>query len=524
MQNKIRFLIPVLILLSNNLKAQNESPQKKDSKTATDTSKQWYFQTPVADKNYGIALSKAYAILPKDISPTTIIVAVIDGGVDSAQEDLKSNIWVNTREITGNGIDDDHNGYVDDVHGWSFIGGKTSDVDHDNDEITRLYKLKKSGIPSEYSWRKIRKAYHKEMKSAKSNAKLILKIKKMTDDVSKSANKVPVSVETLEAYHAHGLFTKLIKKQFVGLMKKGISFEELKKEIDEGSSQVENIINYNLNTDYDTRNIVGDNYSNLNERFYGNTNITGPEASHGTHVAGIIGAVRNNSLGIDGIASNVKIMVVRVVPDGDERDKDVANGIRYAVDNGAKIINMSFGKAYSPDQLEVDAAVKYAVSKGVLLIHAAGNEAANIDVTPNFPSPNYKSDSTKASTWIEVGASDNDGNAALFSNYGQKTVDLFAPGQQIYSTLPNNDYGYESGTSMSAPVVSGIAALVWSYYPTLSAEQVKEILLSSAVKRDNLTPMPGNARTKVKFSILSSTGGIINAATALEIAAKAARH
>ena len=148
----------------------------------------------------------------------------------------------------------------------------------------------------------------------------------------------------------------------------------------------QNKLDYAYNPDYDSRKlIVKDNYADSNERFYGNNDVEGPDALHGTHVAGIVGAVVGNEIGSDGIARNVKLMSVRAVPDGDERDKDVANAIRYAVDNGATIINMSFGKGYSWDKKAVDEAVKYAAKHDVLLVHAAGNSGQNNDKTDNFP-------------------------------------------------------------------------------------------------------------------------------------------
>lgn len=252
---------------------------------------------------------------------------------------------------------------------------------------------------------------------------------------------------------------------------------------------------------------------------YGNNSVAGPDALHGTHVAGIIGAVRNNDVGMDGVADHVKIMVVRVVPDGDERDKDVANGIRYAVDNGAKIINMSFGKSYSPNKEVVDAAVKYAESKGVLIIHAAGNANSDNDVSPNYPNAIYSNGSV-ATNWIEVGASDMSGKAAAFSNYGKATVDLFAPGVEIYSCLPGGKYGNESGTSMACPVVAGVTALVWSYFPNLTVAQVREAIINSVEVDNETTIFPGSSKKIVPFNTLSKTGGRINAAKAVENAAK----
>jgi subtilisin family serine protease len=241
-------------------------------------------------------------------------------------------------------------------------------------------------------------------------------------------------------------------------------------------------------------------------------------------VSGIIGAIRGNDTGIEGIAHNVRVMMVRTVPDGDERDKDVANAIRYAVDNGAQIINMSFGKSYSPHKRVVDDAVKYADSRGVLMVHAAGNDGENVDETPSFPTAVFE-DGGRAQNWIEVGASSWKGADSLvapFSNYGHDRVDVFAPGVDILSTAPGGGYEQQSGTSMAAPVVSGVAALLMAYYPDLTAADVKRIILESATRltdrqvlRPNSEGLPGPA---VPFGTLSATGGIVNAYEAIRMA------
>jgi subtilisin family serine protease len=294
----------------------------------------------------------------------------------------------------------------------------------------------------------------------------------------------------------------------------GLSPSDLRDYKDQLQRQVE----YNYNPDFNPRPIVGDDYSDKTERQYGNNDVEGPDASHGTHVAGIIGATRQNGLGVKGIARGIQLMSVRTVPNGDERDKDVANAIRYAVDNGADVINMSFGKSYSPYKSVVDAAVQYADSMGVLMIHAAGNDGANVDSTDNFPSPYYE-DGGRAQRWIEVGASSWKGGkqlAARFSNYGAERVDVFAPGQSIYSTVPDNKYKRNDGTSMAAPMVSGLAALMMAYYPSLTATEVRSIILDTATRyQDQRVSRPGGKGT-VQFGKLSRTGAIVNAKAALQ--------
>jgi cell wall-associated protease len=279
------------------------------------------------------------------------------------------------------------------------------------------------------------------------------------------------------------------------------------------------IVEYGYNPTFDARPIVGDNYADKRERYYGNNNVKGPDPEHGTHVAGIVAADRANGVGIAGIADNVRIMPIRAIPNGDERDKDVANAIRYAVDNGARIINMSFGKSLSPDKVIVDEAVAYAEQKGVLLIHGAGNEKQDNDKSGNYPS-RYYANGKEARNWLEVGATASGSGkdfVANFSNYGKKTVDVFAPGVDLYSTIPGDRYKEQSGTSFAAPVVTGIAALLWSYFPDLTAAQVVDIISSSTRKFDRLkVNRPGGG--EVEFPELSRTGGLVNAYMAVSLA------
>jgi subtilisin family serine protease len=312
------------------------------------------------------------------------------------------------------------------------------------------------------------------------------------------------------------------RELYLRLAENGITPEIVAQE----GQSVRDLLEFGLNPDFDPRGIVGDDPTDLSQRTYGNSDVTGPDALHGTHVAGIIGAVRNNGIGIDGIATAVRIMGVRAVPNGDERDKDIANAIRYAVDNGAQIINMSFGKAYSPQKGAVDDAARYADSKGVLIVHAAGNDGEDVEVSPSFPTPGYLSGGS-AVNWIEVGASSWRGGKALaagFSNYGTKKVDVFAPGVDILSLNVGGGTVRESGTSMAAPVVTGVAAMLMSYYPKLTAADVKRIIMTSAVPyRDVLVVRPGDDEQTVPFGSLSSTGGIVNAYTAVKMAEQMTR-
>lgn len=499
---------------------------------------QWQNGDIMDDGVIGVSAFKAYkAFGEKKTSP--IIVAVIDSGTETWHPDLKNNIWINSDEMPGNGVDDDGNGYIDDMHGWSFIGGPDGDVREDNLEFTRIYKGLKDKFEgrdvasitkeekNEYErYLKFKENYNKRIEKAKEEKAQFDQFNQffmMADGMLKGAiGKEAYTLEDLQALQADNEMLEGFRQMMIELIS-----QNALSELDAWKEHVESQMKYSYNLDMDTRSIVGDNYADVNQRNYGNNHVDGPAAEHGTHVAGIIGAVVNG-FGIDGIAHNVKLMIVRCVPNGDERDKDVANAIRYAVDNGAKIINMSFGKSYSPQKEAVDEAVRYAESKGVLLIHAAGNDSKNIDKSDNFPTKKYLNGKT-CSTWIEVGASGSTPGelVASFSNYGKNSVDVFAPGVEIYSTYTGDSYKKESGTSMASPVTAGVAAALWSMYPNLTAQQVKEILIKSAVPYKKLKVTLPGSETKEKpdgksiaFGSLSKSGAVVNLFKAIELAEK----
>ncbi len=484
----------------------------------------------------GMSTEKAYTELLKNKPSKTVIVGVIDSGVDINHEDLKEVIWVNSKEIPGNGKDDDENGFTDDINGWDFIGGADgTDVNQEQLEMTRIYKKLKEKFgdnPKKRIVKKNKKDYnlYKELgttiREKREEAEKYLPMysnmykrfaeaEEILKSVLKKDEVLTQDVEQIkeELYDRQVRQAKQFWLQLTGM---GATLADLK----DGVQHFEEEIRYNLNLDFDPRKVVGDDLSKLQFGKYGNNEVTGPDAMHGTHVSGIIAASRNNTFGIKGVADNVKIMVIRCVPNGDERDKDVANAIRYAVDNGAQIINMSFGKAYSPEKKWVDEAVKYAESKDVLLVAAAGNDNQNLDQKPQYPSPNYLGGGT-ASNWISVGALNYEEGAEMvagFSNYGKKAVDVFAPGVAIYSTVPGSRYEEKQGTSMAAPAVSGVAAILRSYFPSLTAAQVKMIIMDSSEKLpDTVVKIPGED-AKTKFGELSVTGGVVNTYNAVKMA------
>jgi subtilisin family serine protease len=491
---------------------------------------QWQHADMAADGIPGTSAAKAYAELLNGKKSTPIIVAIIDSGTESFHPDLEANIWTNSDEIAGNAKDDDNNGYVDDIHGWSFIGGPTGDVAEDNLEFTRIYReLKKrfekqdvkaisSSDKKDFErYQKMKTEYARRFSEAKDNQETYEQVKEAYDRFDKQLKKAlgnNYTTEDLEKYSPTAEEDIIARQIMLELQSMN-----LPEDFKEWKDQVNGMVQYHLNLNFDPRNIVGDDYSNIAEKNYGNNHIDGPHGDHGTHVGGIVGAVRNG-YGIDGIADNVQLMIIRCVPNGDERDKDVANAIRYAADNGARVINMSFGKSFSPQKEAVDAAVKYAEQKGVLLVHAAGNDGKNLENAANFPTDKYN-DGTYCSTWIEIGASDKNKEtlAASFSNYGKKSVDVFSPGVAIFSTVPGGKYKEHDGTSFASPVVAGVAAALFSYYPELTAQDVKAILMKSSQNYKNQKVLlPGSDKKKVKFKKLSVTGGVVNLYNAIKLA------
>ena len=522
--------IIVLLIVSIQALAQGQSIEPP---------KDWFLRDPEQDQVQGVSVTKVYQTLAGQPS-RTVIVAVVDSGVDIEHEDLKSIIWVNEDEIPNNKIDDDKNGYIDDVNGWNFIGGATGNVNEDTYELTREYvRLKKKfeNVKDGKVPKKQKAEYEQYQKIKDKYEKLKAKNEQQYGLYKNLQTNMLLSVDTLKAILKTDSLTQeslqefnttdpslLFAKGFLLNMYKNIGPEEtiddLLAQLQEAVDYFGVIVNYGYNENFDSRLIIGDNYSNSYEKNYGNNDVKGPDPEHGTHVAGIIAADRKNEIGINGIADNVRIMSVRTVPNGDERDKDVANAIIYAVDNGAKIINMSFGKSFSPEKTVVDKAVKYAEQKGVLLIHAAGNDGEDIDEKKNFPSRYYANDK-EAKNWLEIGASawgSDQEFVGSFSNYGKKSVDFFAPGVDIYSTTPGNTYKNQSGTSMASPTAAGVAALLMSYFPELSYLEIKDILKKSTRKFDNLEVVSPGGSTNVKFSELSNTGGLVNAYEAVKMA------
>jgi len=508
-------------------------PAKKGIMTE-DEIRKWPHDDLLTDSIPGMSLDKAYEFVA-DKKGTTVIVGVIDSGIDIEHDDLKDNVWINADEVAGNGIDDDKNGYIDDINGWNFLGGEQWASTPEQLEVTRIYKRlnEKYGDKSEdqiseedkeeYAYYlKVKKDFEKRVEKAEGDYAYYKKLHKMLMDgdaiAKERLNKEEYTIEDLNSLAAEDQNAYLMK-----IVSKGVNVQNYASRLQGGIDHFGSQVNVMYNLDFDGRAVTGDDAYDLNDVPYGNAYTIGSveDEMHGTHVAGIAVETRNNGTGMNGVAKNVKLLTVRTVPDGDEYDKDVSLAIRYAVDNGAKVINMSFGKSYSPNAEWVYDAIKYAASKDVLLVHASGNDHKNIDKSDNFPTDAPDKVTEIADNYISIGAMTrhyDEDLIATFSNYGKKNVDLFAPGLEIYSTVPKSEYKILQGTSMAAPEVTGVAALVRSYYPQLSASQVKHILMNSGTKVDLEVIIPGGDGKKVPFGELSVSGRILNAYNALKMA------
>jgi cell wall-associated protease len=511
------------------------------TKPEPDPPKNWHQMDLKADGFYGVSLNQAYLFL-KGKKSKTVIVTTIDSGIDTAQKDLQSVLWVNPKEIPANGKDDDHDGYIDDVHGWNFLGGKDGKIDYTEttEEVRQYFKLKDKyvgittpppGKEKEFLfWQSVKANYDTTITKAKAEIKDLsmevnvlsatngylkreLKLKSDQTFNIKDLNRITTTNDTINQ-------SKTVWQSVFSQIGESTDNAKVLKDITEYYAKLNN----SINPDLDARvRIVADDPDVRESKPYGNNVLKSPDASHGTGVAGLIGAVRNNGYGIDGIADNVRIMSIKAVPNGDEYDKDIANAIHYAVDHGAEVINMSFGKKISPHKDWVDEAFKYAASKDVLLVMASGNDNHDMDVKPEFPNDTYL-DGSKTDNVISVGASGSKKDetlAAPFSNYGKNNVDVFAPGVKVTSLDMDAEFNTADGTSFASPIVAGIAALILEYYPDLSASQVKHAIMESAIPlTGTMVLLPGSKDKKVDFTTLSKTGGIVNAARALEIASK----
>ncbi|MFH6603134.1 S8 family peptidase [Maribacter algicola] len=486
--------------------------------------KNWGHLDLISDTIPGMSVDKAYKEIIGSKKGQQVIVAVLDSGIDLDHEDLDGVLWTNKGERPGNGKDDDNNGYIDDIHGYNFLGESYNE----QLEAARIVKLKLGDAALQAKAKaKVDEGYTKAVQNKQQYEQILKAVKNADAAVKKHLGKSDYTKKDVS-----GIKPKdEAMQQHVAVLMQMYTFKdtipEVIEELGEGIKYFSDQANYNYNVDFDGRKVVGDDPYDINSRAYGNGNPKNrvDDESHGTHVAGIIAAERNNGKGANGVANNVAIMSIRAVPNGDEYDKDIALGIRYAVDNGAKIINGSFGKSFSPNAQWVYDAIKYAADNDVLFVHAAGNDGANLDdpANPNFPNDQVNNGAEIADNVITVGALDpkyGSEMVASYSNYGKVNVDVFAPGTDIYSTYPNNEYGYSPGTSMAAPAVAGVAALIRSQYPKLTASQVKHIIMESGLAPKAKVILGGDASKVGQLNEISTSGKIVNAYNALIMASQ----
>ncbi len=529
----------------------------KKGTMSKDEIQKWPHMDIYRDSVPGMSLAKAYEFL-QGREGETVIVAVIDSGIDIEHEDLKNVIWTNKDEIPNNGIDDDKNGYIDDVYGWNFLGGEKGTTAPEQLEITRIVKKLQTRYGTEADRKKIieqegkgnEKAAERVAEKIKKEYEYYLTLKKEVDFKREKAagqkayfeglvNSINSIDKKIQSFTGKTVYTLEEMKNFkpesdddkrgarmiIKLLSSRIKLKDGLKELQGTIHSFASKADFRYNIDFNGR-VTGDDPDNIRDTKYGNKYVIGSKDDeiHGTHVSGIICAERNNGVGMNGVAHNVALMSLRAVPSGDEYDKDVALAIRYAVDNGAKVINMSLGKSYSPHRAWVFNAIKYAESKDVLLVHAAGNDHKDIDVEDNFPNDSKDKIREFADNLLTVGSitrSFDEKIVSSFSNYGKKNVDIFAPGSEIYSTFPKDDYQSIQGTSMASPEVAGVAALIRSYYPSLTASQVKHIIMDSGIEMNQVVKLQvaeGSKIKMVKFDTLSISGKILNAYNALVMA------
>jgi subtilisin family serine protease len=478
----------------------------------------WHNLDPEIDSIPGISVERAHDELLKGMKGKEVIVAVIDTGLDTDHKSLSNNVWVNKDEKI-NGKDDDKNGYIDDINGWNYLGSSYNETR----DMTRILRDNKV---NNRKYDQVEAEIKKEIK--RSNEQLdilnyyVQLLEESKDLLSDHLDKDEFSIEDVNNIVTEN--EKLIRAKNIYI---DFDFYGFTKEyLNQGIEQYNDFINYHFNIDFNGR-TTDDNIYDINDTNYGDSNVRNikESESHSTHVSGIIAADRKNKKGNKGINNLAKIMVLRAVPNGDEYDKDVALAIRYAVDNGARIINGSFGKYFSSNPEWVIDAIRYASDNDVLFIAGAGNESKDLDSlsNDNYPNDQFFNKNEFSDTFIKVGASSinlNENFTAYFSNYGKINVDVFAPGVDIYSTMPNNKYKSQDGTSMSSPVVAGVASLIMSYFPKLSAKKVKEIIMESGIDIDLKIENLGDNK---HFREYSKSGKLVNAYNALILASRSKR-
>jgi len=517
--------------------------QHLENETDPNKTENWFTKGPL-DKVEGVDIERALKNLKLNPNAKEIIVAVIDGGFDISHPDLQGRMWVNQAEAQGTlGVDDDQNGYIDDINGWNFLGGydeqgRPVNVNQERLESTRefvrLKRLRATLLNIGQDLSPADQKYYDDLNFEVTGDRTVIRIQiKYTeaalDRLYRSYKKIEsrinipferLTIEAIEQFKAEGLAEEHAKEELI--VELSSSFAKSIERLQIRLSTLKLAVETSFNESFDPRaEIIKDDPNNFESGNCGNHDVMGANALHGTHVAGIIAALRDNGQGINGISPFAKVMAIRAIPNGDEYDKDIYFAVKYADDNGAKIINLSFGKRHSPHKAKVDEIFKYATDHGVLIVHASGNFGHNNDLGGHFPSRYLSSPyrESEIKNWIEVGASSKHNTPALianFSNYGKKSVDIFAPGFEIVSTSPNNTYSILSGTSMSAPMVAAVASVIWAQDSTLSAGQVKQIVLRNGRFKGSMKVMKPGIAELISFDQICRTGSVVDNYKALE--------
>src|SRR5690554_3308504 len=483
----------------------------------------WSHLDVLRDTVPGMSVDRAYESIIKNKKGQKVVVAVIHSGIEIDHEDLKHAIWHNPNEKAGNGIDDDNNGYVDDINGWNFLGKSNAE----NLEFTRIVK---KGDDGSELYKEAKAKLEEELAGIEPLGVRVEQLKEMRNTVTAYLGKDRFEKEDLmEIPEDAPQDVIAATSMFLNIYMAGRDGFDYIDNIEEYYLSQKN---YHLNVDFDGRSVVGDDPHDINDTNYGDNDVLGDRdhAKHGTHVAGIIAQKRGNDLGGDGVADkNVEIMSLRAVPDGDEYDKDIALAIRYAADNGAKVINGSFGKYFAQNSEWVYEAIQYAAEKDVLIVVAAGNDSMDLNPVEGEEIKRYPNDrkvgerNEIADNFLVVGALNptfGEKMVAEFSNFGHVDVDVFAPGVKIYATVPHGKYEYLQGTSMASPNAAGVAAMIRSYFPSLTAPEVKQIMKDSGVPVNFDVIVSGDASDKRNFQDISTSGKFVNLYNALIMADK----
>lgn len=489
----------------------------------------WQYQDIIKDTIAGISLEKAQELVA-DKDNSIVTVAIIDSPIEISHEHLKNNIWTNTDEIPNNNIDDDKNGYIDDIHGWNFMGNAKGVNDiYMQMESTRLlkkYEAQKPTSTNESTYSLVKKLYDSiYMKSKKEYdhySEIYKAYKGVKSELSKKSLNGNYSIKQLDSIkkvYADDWYFKSMITNLISL-EKYIGGDDIIFYNELYTKHLEVL----FHKEYNDRKITGDNPNVLNDSNYGNHVVSHnlDKLTHGTSVSGPM--IQSSKSQVQGISSKIKIMPICISGYGSEHDKDIALAIRYAVDNGAKVINISLGKLLSLHKEWVFEAFKYAEQHDVIIVSSAGDSSLNLtEINYYYPNDNVDNTAEVSNNFLLVGASTYDPNEKLvasFSNYGTIDVDIFAPGIEIFTTTVNNTYDFQDGTSMSASITSGVAALIFSYYPNLIASEVKQIIMESGVSYDIMVNKPSTSKEKelVPFSSLSKSGKIVNAYNALLMA------